>query len=66
MSTETVQTDVMSDLEIVCAALAARRAVDPAVAQRINQRADEVKAQIRAKGITNVAVSLVREIRDEE
>lgn len=66
MSTETAPADVMSDLEAVCAALAERRPVDPVVAKRIRQRAEKVKEEIRQKGITDVAVTLVREIRDEE
>ena len=66
MSIETAPTDVMSDLEAVCAALAQRRPVDPVVAKRIHERATKVKDEIRRKGITDVAVALVREIRDEE
>jgi hypothetical protein len=66
MSTDILATDVRGDLETVCAALAARRPVDPLVAQRVHQRAEQAKEEIRRKGITDVAVALVREIRDEE
>ncbi|HEV7222165.1 MAG TPA: hypothetical protein VGN42_05645 [Pirellulales bacterium] len=66
MSTETVPTEVMSDLEAVCAALAARRPLDPVVARRVQERAERVKEEIRRRGVTDIAVSLVREIRDEE
>lgn len=66
MNTETVSTHVMSDLEAVCAALAGRHPLDSAIAQGVHQRAETVKEQIRRKGITDIAVALVREIRDEE
>ncbi|MGH7136450.1 MAG: hypothetical protein ACREHD_11975 [Pirellulales bacterium] len=66
MSIETVPTDVMSDLEAVCAALAERRPVDPVLARRIQERAEKVKEEIRRRGVTDMAVALVREIRDEE
>ena len=66
MSIELVPTDVKSDLKAVCDALAMKRPVDPAVAERIRQRAEQVKDDLRRRGVTDVAVSLVREIRDEE
>ena len=56
MSAETVPTDVTSDLEAICAALAGRRPVDPIVAKRVRQRAEKVKEDIRRKGITDNAV----------
>lgn len=66
MSTETVPAKVMGDLEAVCAALAERRPVDPVVAARIHERAERAKDELRRKGVTDAAVALVREIRDEE
>ena len=66
MSIEIVPTDVMSDLKAVCDALAMKRPVDSAVAQRVHQRAELVREDLRRRGVTDVAVSLVREIRDEE
>lgn len=66
MSIEAVPTDVMSDLEAVCTALAERCPVAPAVARRVQQRAQKVKDEIRRNGVTDVAVALVREIRDEQ
>lgn len=66
MSIGTAPTDVMNDLEAVCAALAQRRPVDPDVATRIHERAEKIKEEIRRRGVTNVAVALVRESRDEE
>ena len=66
MSTETSPAKVMSDLEAVCAALAERRPVDPIVAARVHERAETAKDELRRKGLTDVAVALVREIRDEE
>lgn len=66
MNTKTASTHVMSDLEAVCAALAARQPVEPEVAKRVWQRAEAAKEEIRRRGVTDVAVSLIREIRDEE
>lgn len=66
MSMATAPTDVMSDLVAVCAALAQRRPVDRSVALRIHERAEQVKEDLRRKGVTDVAVALVRESRDEE
>ncbi|HEV3341323.1 MAG TPA: hypothetical protein VG125_13225 [Pirellulales bacterium] len=66
MSTTTTPPSVLSDLEAVCAALAKGQAVDREVAGRVHQRAEKVKEDIRRQGVTDVAVSLIREIRDEE
>lgn len=66
MSAATTPPTVSSDLEAVCAALAKRRPVDPDVASRVSERAEKAKKAIRQRGVTDVAVSLIREIRDEE
>jgi hypothetical protein len=66
MSTEITSTVVMDDLKEVCAALAARRPVDPVVARQVQERAETVKQEIRRKGMTNVAVDLIRQAREQE
>lgn len=66
MSTEITSTAVMDDLKEVCAALTSRRPVDPIVARRVHERAETVKLEIRRKGVTNVAVDLIREVREQE
>jgi hypothetical protein len=66
MSTDTVPADVQSDLEALCAAVAEGKAVDPALAQRVQERAKKVREEIfRRQGLLNVAVELVREGREE-
>jgi len=55
----------IADLEEVCRAAAERRPVDPEVSQRVRERADAVRKELRKRGMTDVAVSLIREVRDE-
>ncbi|HVC96771.1 MAG TPA: hypothetical protein VND64_24040 [Pirellulales bacterium] len=62
MSTKTITTDIMSDLEALCASIAARRPVDPVVARRVQERSESFRKTLRE---TNIAVELVREVRDE-
>lgn len=38
--------------------------LDPEVAQRVHQRAEKIREELRKKGPTNVAVELIREGRD--
>jgi len=54
-----------TDLEEVCRAAAERRPVDPAVSRRVRERANAVREELRKRGMTDVAVSLIREARDE-
>lgn len=54
-----------SDLEAVLAAIADKRSVDPEIAKRVRERSEALSAEIRRKhGTLNVAVDLVREVRD--
>ena len=39
--------------------------VDPEVRKRVHERADRVREKLRAKGMTDVAVDLIRAYRDE-
>ena len=44
-----------------------RRVTDPGLRRRIRERSDALRREmLRAQGLTNVAVDLVREIRDDE
>ena len=54
-----------ADLEEVCRAAAERRRVDPEVSRRVRERANAVREELRKRGMTDVAVSLIREARDE-
>jgi hypothetical protein len=41
--------------------------IDPELRRRIQERSDALRQEmLRTQGLTNVAVDLVREIRDEE
>ncbi len=60
MSIDTTQTD----LEAICLSLASGKPVDPEVGSRIEQRADKVRDEIKKRGVTDIAVSLIRELRD--
>jgi hypothetical protein len=39
--------------------------LDPEVTSRVRKRADEIREELRAKGLKNLAVDLIREHRDE-
>lgn len=55
----------ISDREAISVARADCRRVDPEVMKRIHARAEKVREEIRRKhGTLNVAVDLVREVRD--
>ena len=66
MSTDTIPTDVQSDLETLCASVAEGKEVDPVLAQRVQERARKLREEIyRRQGLLNVAVDLVAEGREE-
>jgi hypothetical protein len=58
-------TEVQADLEEVCRAAAEKRHVDPEVARRVHARAEAAREELRKRGLTDVAVSLIREAREE-
>lgn len=60
----TLPVEVRRDLELLCASAAAGRPVDPAVAQRVHERAESVLRELRSKAPTQIAVELIREARD--
>ncbi len=58
--------EVLADLEQVCRQAAAGGSPDPELLRRVTARAAAVRREILEKhGVLNVAVDLVREIRDE-
>lgn len=59
--------DVQADLDAIAAAITAGRKPDPEVAKRVRERADQAREDLfRKHGVMNIAVDLIREIRDEE
>jgi hypothetical protein len=62
----TIPPEILADLEAVCHRTAAGNA-DPELLRRVAERSRLVQAELRRKyGELNVAVDLIREIRDEE
>lgn len=63
MSTETgIPADIMQDLESLCASVAARHPVDPVVTRRVQERSESLQKRLPE---TNIAVELIREVREE-
>jgi len=59
--------EVHADLEAVLKHVAAGTRVDPELARRVRERSEEATEELRRKyGELDVAVDLIREIRDEE
>lgn len=58
-----VSSAIFADLESVCASIAQRRPLDPAIMRRVQERSESLRRQVPE---TNVVVELIREIRDEE
>lgn len=54
---------VFADMESVCASIAEQRPLDPTIARRVQDRAESLR---RCLPETNVAVELIREVRDDE
>jgi hypothetical protein len=63
-----IPSDEMADLEEVCRLISEGKPVtDPALLERIHERAEQVRhAMLEKHGVTNIAVDLIREARDEE
>lgn len=55
----------LADLEEVLRAARERRPADPEIVRRVEERASKVKEEIRRRGITDLAVPLIRQARDE-
>jgi hypothetical protein len=60
--------DEMADMEEVCRLVSeGKRVTDPALRRRISERSEQVRRAMLAKhGMTDIAVELIREARDEE
>ena len=63
-----IPADELADMEEVCRLIAEGQPItDPALRKRIRERAEHVRRVMLEKhGITNIAVDLIREVRDEE
>jgi hypothetical protein len=60
--------EAMADMEEVCRLIAqGMRVTDPALRKRISDRSEQVwRVMLEKHGMTNIAVDLIREVRDEE
>ena len=66
MPTETIPTDVMDDVQAVANAVAAGKPVDAEVARRVQERSRLAQDELLKKyGVREIAVDLIREIREE-
>jgi hypothetical protein len=63
-----IPADEMADMEEVCRLIAQCQPVtDPALLKRVHERGEQVRrAMLENHGVTNIAVDLIREVRDEE
>jgi hypothetical protein len=63
-----IPADEMADMEEVSRLIAeGKRVTDPALRKRIYERSEQVRrAMLERHGVTNIAVDLIREARDEE
>jgi hypothetical protein len=62
-----IPADVLADMQAVADALAAGKLVGPEIAQRIRERSEKAQAELlRQYGMREIAIDLIREIRDEE
>jgi hypothetical protein len=63
-----IPADEMDDMEEVCRMISeAKPVADPASRKRIHERAEQVRqSMLERQGTTNIAVDLIREVRDEE
>ncbi|MSR58754.1 MAG: hypothetical protein EXS05_14060 [Planctomycetaceae bacterium] len=65
MSTDTIPTAI-DDMHAVTEAVLAGRPIDPEVARRVEERAEEFRQRmIREHGLQNIGVELIRQAREE-
>jgi hypothetical protein len=62
----TENSDVASDLKHILQQLCAGLPVDPTIRERVIARGERARAELAARGVTNFADELIREIRDED
>lgn len=61
-----VPPDIMADREEVCRRVATEGIRDPELIRRIQERSEEARRELLERhGVLNIAVDLIREIRDE-
>lgn len=61
-----VPPDIMADLEEVCRHVTTGGVRDPELIRRIQERSEEARRELLERhGVLNIAVDLIREIRDE-
>jgi chorismate mutase len=66
MSIDSRQNDVLSDMQAVADAAAARRPVAPEITARVMERSRKVQEKLHKKfGVWEIAVDLIRSVRDE-
>jgi hypothetical protein len=59
------QTQEAADTQALLDHVFKRKPVDPEVSKRVRARAEKVRQELRNKGVTDFAVDLLRESRDE-
>ena len=67
-ATETngIPPDVMADVQAVAEAVAAGKPLDPEMARRVRERADQVRQEIlKEHGVQDIGVQIIRELRGE-
>ena len=58
--------EALADVQAVSEALVARKPVDPEVTRRVQARSAEARKKLlTAKGVQNIGVELIRELRGE-
>lgn len=63
----TIPAEVMADMQAVSDAVVAGKPVDPEIVRRVRERSRMAQEELlRRHGVREIAVELVREIRDEE
>jgi hypothetical protein len=71
MDTQHIDTDgravVLADLQAVIDSLVSKTPLDPVIARCVEERSERTRQEVFERhGLLNVAVDLIREIRDEE
>jgi hypothetical protein len=62
-----IPADVLADMQAVADAMTAGKLVAPEVEQRIRERSEKAQEElVRRYGVREIAVDIIREIRDEE
>jgi len=54
-----------ADNQAVMEHIVSKKPIDPDVVRRVHERAEKVKEKIRKRGVTNIAIELIRETRDQ-